>query len=451
MSSCRMMKVLAVGGNPADITLLRSVAEKEEGGVFFFPSVSGAMDWCRANSPDVAVVDSLVPPPGREELITLFRSLRDREGDIPLLLMTDAGERQLRGEALEEGITGFLDFLARPLDPVECTARIRSACAFRRTRKLLQEQRREREQAEEEMRRTAAHLRALYDASPDMIFLLDEAGAVIGMNDNVLKEYGYTREELSATTPEEATGGGFPWEDVRESIREALAGGRLDFEKVARRKNGGEFPVTVRLRKWGGEERSGGEEGRTSVVAVVRDIARWKLMEQQLHTLAFFDSLTGLPNRTLFFDRLHHAIAFARRDNRMVGLLFLDLDGFQSLNDTFGHSAGDLVLGRTAKRLKGCVRESDTVARMGSDEFALILTAITKEQDAALVSEKIIHTFDTPFLLDGKECFLGASIGISLYPDNGDDVHTLLKKADIAMCRVKDRGRNSYKFYRETV
>lgn len=451
MSSCRMVNILAVGGTSEDSAVLRAVAEKEGAEVFFFPSSSGALEWCREKSPDIAVVDSRVPPSGSREFVRLLRALRGG-GDIPLLLMTDAGERQLRREVLEEGAADFLDFLARPLDPGECAARLRSACAFRRQQKLLREQRKEREQAEEEARRTADYLKAVRDASPDMIFLLDEAGSVADLNDNALREYGYAREDLPALSSGEATGRGFPWEDARESIREALHGGKSDFERVARRKNGEEFPVTVRLRKLAGQGRNGGEEeGRAPVVAVVRDIARWKMMEQQLHTLAFFDSLTGLPNRTLFFDRLHHSIAFARRNNRMVGLLFLDLDGFQSLNDTFGHSAGDQVLERTAKRLKGCVRESDTVARMGSDEFALILTAIAQEQDAALVSEKIIHAFDAPFLLDGKECFIGASIGISLYPDNGDDVHTLLKKADIAMYRVKDRGRNSYKFYREAL
>ncbi len=447
--SCRMVNILVVGGAPADLTSLKLVAEREGGEVFSFPSVSGAMDWCRENIPDIVVVDSRVSPPGGFEFIRSFRALRDME-DIPLFLMTDAGEQQFRCEALEEGITNFLDFLVRPLDPVESAARMRNACAYRRKQKLLLEQQREREQAEEEARRVADHVRALYDASPDMVFLLDETGSVAGMNGNAVQGYGYAREELSAMSPEELKGGWVPWEDARESIRGALTGGRLDFEEVARRKNSEEFPVTVRLRRVGPGQ-NGGKEGRAYVVAVVRDISRWKMMEQQLHTLAFFDSLTGLPNRTLFFDRLHHSVAFARRNNRMMGLLFLDLDGFQSINDTFGHSAGDMVLKSAAQRLKGCVRESDTVARMGGDEFALILTTITKEQDAALVSEKIIRTFDAPFRLDGKECFIGASIGISLYPDNGDDAQILLKKADIAMYRVKDRGRNSYKFYRESL
>lgn len=165
------------------------------------------------------------------------------------------------------------------------------------------------------------------------------------------------------------------------------------------------------------------------------------------HYLATHDILTHLPNRQLFQDRLHHALADARRHRRQVGVMFLDLDRFKLANDTLGHSAGDRLLRAVARRILGCIRESDTAARLGGDEFTVIVTGITQGEDVARVARKILGALSRPFVVDGSELYMTSSIGISLYPTDGPDVESLVRNADIAMYRAKSNGRNNFQFY----
>jgi diguanylate cyclase (GGDEF)-like protein len=169
--------------------------------------------------------------------------------------------------------------------------------------------------------------------------------------------------------------------------------------------------------------------------------------EEQLYQQAHYDSLTGLPNRHLFNDRLAQALVQARRDDSLVGLLFIDLDRFKYVNDSAGHPAGDVLLKRAAERLNECVRETDTVARLGGDEFTIILPAIDRSQDSARVAKTIINRFAESFAITGREYYITASIGITLYPFDGQSSEDLLKNADTAMYVAKDQGRNRFSFY----
>ncbi|MBD3653200.1 diguanylate cyclase [Kangiella sp.] len=169
-----------------------------------------------------------------------------------------------------------------------------------------------------------------------------------------------------------------------------------------------------------------------------------KEYEQKLHHLASHDWLTGLPNRLLFNDRLDVAIKRAKRVNEQLALLYMDLDGFKEVNDTFGHSKGDLLLSKVAIRIQACVRESDTVARMGGDEFTVLLTELHAEGDTELIVDKIRQAFIEPFVLDGAEVAIGISIGIAIYPSSGEDSEALLRNADRAMYDDK-RHNNSNK------
>jgi diguanylate cyclase (GGDEF)-like protein len=169
--------------------------------------------------------------------------------------------------------------------------------------------------------------------------------------------------------------------------------------------------------------------------------------EERLKYLAYFDSLTGLPNRSLFLDRLNQTLALAKRNGFLLGLLFLDLDYFKQVNDTLGHLAGDMLLKEAAARLRSSVRNSDTVARLGGDEFTVLLSKIKKKEDASIVAAKIIESFSKPFVIEGHECTIGASIGVSLFNGNGEDPNSLLMKADDALQRAKGKGRNTYQFY----
>jgi diguanylate cyclase (GGDEF)-like protein/PAS domain S-box-containing protein len=186
---------------------------------------------------------------------------------------------------------------------------------------------------------------------------------------------------------------------------------------------------------------------RRGLVLVGRDITERKLAAARIEHLAHHDSLTGLPNRVLFQERLRSALVQGKRSDFRVALMFLDLDKFKDINDTLGHHVGDLLLKAVAKRLQRCVRETDTVARLGGDEFAVILTNLMDPEGASNVAESIISAISDPFGLEEHEVLTSTSIGITLFPDDAVDADTLLKNADLAMFRSKSEGRNNYHFY----
>lgn len=179
-----------------------------------------------------------------------------------------------------------------------------------------------------------------------------------------------------------------------------------------------------------------------------RDITDHKNDEARIQQLAFFDVLTGLPNRRMLSDRLDHGLAQARRFGRSLAVMFLDLDHFKQINDTLGHDAGDELLKHVANRLQACVRSGDTIARQGGDEFIVVLTEVTHAEDAARVADKIIQAIGEPIRISGTPLHVSTSIGIAVYPINGsDDAQELLKKADRAMYAAKAAGRNTYRFF----
>ena len=188
-------------------------------------------------------------------------------------------------------------------------------------------------------------------------------------------------------------------------------------------------------------------QGQWAVLLIFRDISERKLAQQRLEYLAHHDGLTGLPNRTLFFDRLNQTFHHARRYQQLFALLFIDLDRFKFVNDSLGHDVGDLLLQETAERLKELVRSCDTIARMGGDEFTIILSRINEPDNARMVAEKIVAAIGRPFHLNGHVCSIGASIGISIFPDDGDSTEMLVKKADTAMYCAKKNGRGNARFF----
>lgn len=184
-----------------------------------------------------------------------------------------------------------------------------------------------------------------------------------------------------------------------------------------------------------------------AVWAICRDISERKMAEEQLYHMAHHDILTGLPNRTLLFDRIHQARALAQRENLSLALLFIDLDRFKIINDTLGHQVGDGLLRSVAGRLAGCVREVDTVARVGGDEFVVVLVNLKAPGDAETVTRKILSRLSHSHEVEGHELYVTPSVGISVYPHDGEDLESLVKRADIAMYHAKGQGRNTYRFY----
>ena len=187
----------------------------------------------------------------------------------------------------------------------------------------------------------------------------------------------------------------------------------------------------------------------TESLAVLNDLTTHRAAEERIERLAYFDTLTGLPNRTLMNDRIFQSVAQARREKRQMGVFFLDLDRFKLINDTQGHEVGDLVLRSVAQRLKKIIRSGDTFARLGGDEFVIIQADPNHDPNFTIMGRRIIETLDQPFLIGGREFFTTVSVGVAIYPIDGDDPQTLLKSADTAMYVAKSRGRNNMQFFSE--
>lgn len=214
-------------------------------------------------------------------------------------------------------------------------------------------------------------------------------------------------------------------------------------ESVGCRADGSRFPMEISV----SELRYG--KGRL-FTGILRDISERKENEERIKRLAHHDTLTGLPNRNLLNDRITHALARVRRHGGRMAVLYVDLDNFKPINDTLGHEAGDAVLQEVARRLNNCVRSSDTVSRVGGDEFVVVVEEIGRPGEAAMVARKIIDTLGTPIPYEDHSCQVGASIGIAVFPDDGNTMDEVSKAADVAMYRVKHSGRNGYCFYSDT-
>lgn len=192
-----------------------------------------------------------------------------------------------------------------------------------------------------------------------------------------------------------------------------------------------------------------GKAGQTgdTIVRTIRYAIELKKMEERLRHMSHYDSMTNVANRPFLYDRLELALARARRYDRILAVLILDLDHFKAINDTLGHMIGDRLLKRVAERLTGCLRANDTVARLGGDEFAVLLSELTEPEDVTKVVAKFMTEFKKPSIIDDHELFVSVSIGSSVYPSDGDDAETLLKNADSAVQRAKQMGRNNHQFY----
>ncbi len=300
----------------------------------------------------------------------------------------------------------------------------------------------ERKKAEAALTRSEKKLRNLYDTISDGIVMTDLKERVLECNQRYLDMLGYTRDEIKWASYEDITPA--PWREREIFINSRIfsQGYSEEYEKEYRRKDGARFPVSIK--KWIIRDEKGFPAG---MWAIVRDITERKKLEDAIKYQAYHDALTGLPNRTLFIDHLNLELAQARRNHKLLATMFLDLDRFKIINDTLGHTTGDHLLKAVSERLKTCVRESDTVARMGGDEFNILLADMAHAEHAATIAEKIISVFKGPFEIGGIDLHVTTSIGISLYPGDGENAETLLKNADTAMYNAKEAGRNNYQFY----
>jgi diguanylate cyclase (GGDEF)-like protein/PAS domain S-box-containing protein len=302
----------------------------------------------------------------------------------------------------------------------------------------------ERMRFEEMLHNSENKYRVLFEDSADANWLMDEKG-FLDCNSAALRMFGYSAEEMmhpSDISPPDQPDGTSSRVAAEQKIAAAFRNGTERFEWLHQRKNGNVFPAEVCLTALT-------LSGQPRLLATVRDITDRKAAEERIQCLALYDALTGLPNRTLLQDRLAKALAASRRQGDKVALLFLDLDRFKDINDSLGHSVGDLLLQEVAERLKKWGREQDTVARLGGDEFLITVTQVKDLTDVAVAAERLMDAMTAPFVVQGHSLNVSSSIGISIFPDHGADGETLIKNADSAMYSAKNNGRNNFRFFME--
>jgi diguanylate cyclase (GGDEF)-like protein/PAS domain S-box-containing protein len=347
---------------------------------------------------------------------------------------------------------GAFDFVKKPYEPTELIATLEKALRHRRLEQSH-------EQMEHKLALSEQLHRFIVNSSPDVVYILDRNGCFSFLNDRVESLLGYRKEELigkhySEIVHEEDI------EAARNLFNERRTGDRatrnIELRLRSRKPRNSDRPFQSQL-VWMDVMALGIyadplERGRVNfrgTYGTARDISERKEAEQVINFQAYHDLLTHLPNRVLLKDRLTLAIEHARRNRRRVGVMFLDLDRFKIVNDTLGHTMGDRLLKAVANRLQACLRKGDTLSRFGGDEFTLLLPDVRRRDDVVVIAEKILSKLAAPFVIDGHELFVGASIGVALYPEAGDSVEALIQSADIAMYHVKGRGKNGYQFFSE--
>jgi diguanylate cyclase (GGDEF)-like protein/PAS domain S-box-containing protein len=353
-------------------------------------------------------------------------------------------------EAAKDACTqGAYDFLRKPYATDELIITINNALKEKRLEKqnvFMQQQLSESERLH----------RYIVNTSPDIIYILDEEGHFTFINERIESLLGFSKEEI--------VGKHYSFlvhhddmEQARYVFNERRIGKRAakNIELRLKCKNDNTArhfanrTIPIELSAMGMYDGDGKQSNEyTGTYGVARDVTERKIAEETINFQAYHDLLTKLPNRALLRDRLSLAISQAKRDDESLAVMFLDLDRFKNINDSLGHMIGDELLQQVSTRLKDCIREGDTLARFGGDEFTLMLPKLHNErEDAVKLANKISSSLKEPFNVDGHELYVSASIGIAMYPQDGTNIDSLIKHADVAMYHVKGQGKNGYQFY----
>ncbi|HSE58267.1 MAG TPA: EAL domain-containing protein [Nitrospiraceae bacterium] len=389
--------------------------------------------------PDLVLMDVLLPRMNGFAACSLLRRL-PQAAHVPIVFMTSFEDTESVERAYEAGAT---DFMSKPFNPLILGHRVRYLL---RAGAALRELSRSKEHLAH-----AQHLAQVgsweWDLAKRQLRVSERAAIILGL---AIREFSGSLDEFLLVAP--ATVGGL-FKSVLESNFVPHHPSRQDHTLTM--PDGEQRTVSIQARALPTED------GRTvvSLTGTVQDITERRRIEEHIHHLAYYDSLTGLPNRLLFRDRAQQALASAKRHEAMLGILFLDIDRFKFINDSLGHSAGDALLKQVAERIVEAIRASDSVvrpgssetagavARLGGDEFTILLPDLRQPDHASGIARRILSAIANPFLVEGREVFITGSIGISLHPTDGENLEELLKNADTAMYQAKNEGRNNYQFY----
>ena len=426
--------VLVVDDDPAVRTFVRAALEQIGLEVCEASDGSQAMEQFMSRHPDIIVLDVMMPV---MDGYTACSRLRGSVGGnrVPILMMTGLDDTEAIAGAYEHGAT---DFIMKPLNPTILSHRVRYMLRGSRTLDAFL-----RSEARLGLAQRIAKIgnwewqphTGQFSASAELCRLM-------GIR---LQDFSGTLDAfLQAVAAEDR-------ERVEQSLKRILTDRTpCDIDHRILLPNGSDFIVNLQA-----EAIFDDQLKALTIVGTAQDISERKRSEREIHRLAYYDSLTGLPNRVLFKDRVTHAIAHARRYQYHLALLFLDLDRFKVINDTLGHNIGDQLLKHVAERLSESIRHSDSIgrstdtdqthqlARLGGDEFTVLLTNLRDVQDASKVARRILQALARPFMVGGHEIFVTVSVGIAIFPADGDSVDVLLKNSDTAMYHAKEQGRNN--------
>jgi diguanylate cyclase (GGDEF)-like protein/PAS domain S-box-containing protein len=410
------MRVLLVEDNAGDARLLEFMLMEAlpEYTLAKAASLQEATRQIREHDFDIILLDLSLPD---SESKRTFWQVYAEAPNVAIVVMTGLDDEAFASELVQAGAQ---DFLVKGSVDARWVARAMRYAI-------------ERKRAEERLRLAAQ----VFESTMEGIVITDAENRVVSVNPAFCAMTGFSGEEVTGHHRN------MIWGDVLEAVpvsHEGCNGWRG--ESFLRRKSGERFPVWMSITDVLGLAREVSHR-----VIVFAEITALKQTEARLHFLANHDPLTGLPNRLMFNERLHQALANAQRVGDLVGVLFVDLDRFKNVNDTLGHTIGDKLLQQVAGRIGACVRGTDTVARLGGDEFALILTNVQQAEDAEVVAQKMLDSLRPAFEVEGHEIYITASIGIACCPPSGEMAEMLLQRADVAMYSAKSLGKDTFQLY----
>lgn len=417
--------ILLIEDNPGDADLIGDMlSQRQTVKLLLADRLSSGLDCLRKQAVSLILLDLSLP----DSLgMATFNRLHREASHIPIVVLTGSEDESLGLAAVKAGAQDYL-----------CKCHVNAELLSRTVRYAIERKRLEKTLGESEER-----LRLVVESVREVIFHIDTNGILTFLNSAWTKLLDLPVSEclgkpiLDYIVPSDRNqylnACNLLWNSGTESYR---------FELRMLKQSGEPF--------WLEADMTLSRDGHQQVIGAagtLNDISQRKINEERLLFMASHDELTGLPNRSLFVDRLNHAITQATRFQRMVAVIFLDLDQFKVINDSMGHDQGDIVLCVISTRLTEMVRASDTVARLGGDEFVIVLPDLESEVDAIQIANKIMKSFEQPVWLKNQEIFIGGSVGIAMFPKDGDSISQLVRNADTAMYRSKDLGRKRICFY----
>jgi diguanylate cyclase (GGDEF)-like protein/PAS domain S-box-containing protein len=444
--------ILIVDDQPVNVQLLEYLLQSTG-----YTHVSSTTDprvvaaWHEQYNYDIIILDLQMPGMDGFAVMQALRPL-EPEGYLPVLVVT--AEPDKKQAALDAGAR---DFVSKPFDPIEVLTRIRNLIEVRLMQREAKFHNLVLERTVRERTADLQRFRSAMDATADAIFLIDTRTMhFVDVNDGACRMLGHPRAQLLGLEP--ARIGLGSRDELQQHVDTALAAGPdarapLLLETELLRHDHATVPVEVywQLQHQAAEPRHRDDDGardpQRTLICVARDISERRQAQERLRHMAHYDSLTGLPNRTLFYRTLAEAIDLARDKEWRIVVLFIGLDRFKTVNDSLGAAMGDELLREFSNRLVQCVRIRDTVGRLGGDEFGLILTMTRDQQDAVLVANEVREALRAPFQLGEQQALMTASIGIAVYPDDAADPETLVKYANTAMGQAKEAGSDAYRFF----